>query len=164
VHLTNFCDGGQVNALKSATALIRYRCVQLKNRTMKLIIIVLITMTSVKVSAQSEELTVWINQIGATLVQFEDLDGYSHKPIDDDVMVDFISVSRYQIEETTDSTFTIFVDPGKGEFCSHVTFNYIKEGEDYFLVFDDVKTEVLFGKEKKTVKPWTMIINDCKKE
>jgi len=131
---------------------------------MKILVAVLIVITSLKVSAQNEKLNKWINQIGETLIQFEDLDGYSHMSIEEDVMLDFISVDRYQIEETTDSTFTIFVDPGRGEFCNHVTFKYIEGEGNYYLVFDDVKTDMLFGKERKTVTPWTMIINDCKKE
>ena len=131
---------------------------------MKLLVTVLIIMTSIQVTAQNEPLIVWINQIGETLIQFEDLDDYSYKPIDANVMVDFISVSRYQIEETTDSTFTIFVDPGKGEFCNHVTFKYIEDSGNFYLVFDDVKTEIILEKEKRMVTPWTMIINDCKKE
>lgn len=131
---------------------------------MRSLLIVLITLSSIHASAQNEELTMWIDQIGEDLIQLEDIDKYSHNPIEDHVMVDFIFVNRYQIEEVTDSTFTIFVDPGKGEFCSHVTFKYIKDGEGYYLVFNEVETKMFLGTEKETVTPWTKIINDCKKE
>lgn len=111
-----------------------------------------------------ENIDVLIDQFCADLMEFEDVGKYSHVPIANDVLVNFISVFRYELEELTDSTFTIAVDPGKGEFCNHVTYKYVKIDKNYFLVFDDIEMSYSLGVESKMVNPWLNIKNNCKQD
>jgi len=94
--------------------------------------------------------------------EMEDLDSYSSKPIPNGVIVDFVFVDRYEVLEITDSDFTISVDPGKGEYCSKMTFKYIEINGDLSLVFSEVQSQNVMGKEMKSIQPWVGKETNCK--
>jgi hypothetical protein len=111
--------------------------------------------------SQNNSLYDWAIKLSEDLVEMNNLSSYSLVELPTDVKIDAIYVDKIKLISINQGLITFEVDHGKGIYCSLVSFRFEEINNNYFLIFSDITTENILGKEIRYVRPWVSKENIC---
>jgi len=110
---------------------------------------------------QDSNLDNWIQSFVNDMIEMNDLDRYSEKPISPTIEENFILVESVKDIEIEKDTITMLVNHGKGTYCTKLKFRFLKKEGNYYLVFPKPYKKNILGKEQDFVNPWIEKTNIC---
>lgn len=111
---------------------------------------------------QESSIDIWIDNIVQDMIEMNDLDKYSNKPIASDVSKNFFLVESVKNIEIKDDSFTMLINHGQGTYCTKLKFKYIQKKGQFYLVFPEPNKTIIFGTKRLFVNPWIEKTNICK--